>query len=444
MKSLISNFFTKTPEINTDNVSEKRPMEKSATTSYQKQPTTILKKLAPLRDLSDAELDDIDQNVLLYKAESIIFEYGKSSEHIYYLIEGSVQLESNGGGSYSIDEGSLLANLPINSGRTFGATAITKSPSVILLIPASVITWWGCKTRTNNKGTLEVIDFSLPKGIPNTPFFNQFFQAHRDHKLSFPALPQVAIQLRKAMEKDIGIADAAKIVQIDALIVVRLIQLANSALYAGSSPAKNCHDAVARLGLDLTRKLVMSIGVKHLFSCKSPQLMLKMQMLWKKSLFISSLSFVLAQESGEVNPEDALLAGLVCDIGSIPLIHFAEHHQEICPNLDKLQDVMPLLNAVIGSDLLETLGFSDEFIEIPNHAENWYYESGKDDLTLLDIVILAKFHSYLGTPRAKDLPYINSIPAYTKVKNGKLNADFSLDILAKGKQKVDDTMRIFA
>lgn len=52
--------------------------------------------------------------------------------------------------------------------------------------------------------------------------------------------------------------------------------------------------------------------------------MKSMLSLWKNSVYVSSLSFVLADESGSINPEDALLAGLVCDIGIVPLLHFAE------------------------------------------------------------------------------------------------------------------------
>jgi HD-like signal output (HDOD) protein len=214
-------------------------------------------------------------------------------------------------------------------------------------------------------------------------------------------------------------------------------------LYVSTTPIKNCHDAVTRLGLETTRKLVMGISVKQLFQSKSPQLMAKMMELWKKSLHISSLSFVLAQESGEVNPEDALLAGLICDIGAIPLLHFAEQNPDSYPDLNELQIAMPYLNPPVGSLVLHTLGFAKEITEIPKHAEDWYYESDSDKLTLIDVVILAKLHSYFGTDRAKELPYINSIPAYTKLKNGKLNPDFSLDILSKAQQRIDDAMSMF-
>ncbi len=418
------------------------PLSATAT----KQPLTTLKKLAPIRDLNDEEIAQVDQWILTYANQSMIFSLGDKSEYIYYLLKGSVELQSDGGASYLVYENTPLANLPLNSGKICGATAVTKSHTEILSIPTSIVQWWANKSRLQQQSnSLEVIDLNLPPEIPNTQFFNSFSQAYRENKLSLPSLPQVAIKLRKAMEHDnISVNDVIQIVQVDAPIVAKLIQVSNSALYAPTSPITNCHDAVTRLGLDTTRKLVMGISVKQLFQTKSPQLMAKMQDLWKKSLHVSSLSFVLAQESGVVNPEDALLAGLVCDIGAIPLIHFAEQHPDNYPDLNELQAAMIYLNPPVGALVLHTLGFAHEMTEIPKYAENWYYESGSDELNLIDVVILAKLHSYFGTERAKDLPYINSIPAYAKLKNGKLNPDFSLDILIKAQQRIDAAMSMFA
>lgn len=418
---------------------------KPLTVSNEKQPLAVLKKLAPIRDLPEGDIAQIEQSTSTYAPDSVIFTLGEKSEHIYYLLKGNVELESDGGASYSIVAGSALSNLPLNSGKICGATAVTKEPCTLLSIPTTVVQWWINKSKNQQEGgTLEVIDIEFPAEIPDTQFFNSFAQAYRENKLSLPSLPQVAIKLRKAMENpDIGVKEVISIVQVDAPIVAKLIQVSNSALYAPTSQIKNCHDAVTRLGLETTRKLVMGISVKQLFQCKSPELMSKMQQLWKQSLHVSSLSFVLAQEAGGVNPEDALLAGLICDIGAIPLIHFAEQHPESYPNLDDLQLVMPYLNPPVGSLVLHTLGFAKEITEIPKHAEDWYYESNSDKLTLIDVVILAKLHSYFGTPRAKELPFINSIPAYAKLKNGKLSPDFSLDILVKAQQRIDEAMSMF-
>lgn len=419
-----------------------RPVSATAT----KLPLSVLKKLAPIRDLNDEEIEKVDQHLLTYAKNATLFVLGEKSEQVFYLLKGSIEIQSNGGASYLIVGGSPLSHLPLNSGKVCGATAITQSPCQFLSIPTSIVHWWANKSRMqHHSNAVEIIDINLPREIPHTQFFDSFTQAYRENKLSLPSLPQVAIKLRKAMDKDdIGVKDVISIVQVDAPIVAKLIQVANSALYAPTSSIKNCHDAVTRLGLETTRKLVMGISVKQLFQTKSPQLMTQMQALWKKSLHVSSLSFVLAQESGVVNPEDALLAGLVCDIGAIPLLHFAEHHPENYPDSHELEKVMPYLNPPVGSLVLQTLGFSDEITEIPKFAENWYYESGYDELTLIDVVILAKLHSYFGTERSKDLPYINSIPAYTKLQNGKLNPDFSLDILVKAQQRIDAAMSVFA
>ncbi len=456
MKSWASSLFSKkttdteknseNPAIKTaDSPSAVNANTKPTTVSHDKQPLSILKKLAPIRDLNENDIVQIEQSTLTFEPNAVVFKLGEKSEHIYYLLKGNIELESDGGASYSIMEGSALANLPLNSGKVCGATAVTKAPSVILSIPTAIVQWWANKSKMQQGNNLEIIDIELPKEIPDTQFFNSFAEAYRENKLSLPSLPQVAIKLRKAMEKDdVSVNDVIKIVQVDAPVVAKLIQVANSALYAPTTPIKNCHDAVTRLGLETTRKLVMGISVKQLFQSKSPQLMAKMQELWKKSLHVSSLSFVLAQESGQVNPEDALLAGLVCDIGAIPLIHFAEQHPETYPDLNDLQMVMPYLNPLVGSLVLHTLGFSNEITEIPKHAEDWYYESESDKLTLIDVVILAKLHSYFGSARAKELPYINSIPAYAKLKNGKLNPDFSLDILVKAQQRIDTAMGMFA
>jgi hypothetical protein len=80
---------------------------------------------------------------------------------------------------------------------------------------------------------------------------------------------------------------------------------------------------------------------------------------------------------------------------------------------------------------------------IPRHAENWLYDSGPA-ITVEDIVILAKLHSYFGAGKARGLPYINSVPAYSKLKDGVLNPDFSLNVLNKAQNRINAAMRMLS
>ncbi len=412
-------------------------------TEHKKLPLATLKKLAPLRDMNDAYVEQLAHTTLSYTQGSVIFRLGQKANSVFYLLEGSVELQPNSDNRYTLSSDSSLANLPLNSGKVCGATAFAKTDIIILAISGEFICRWSGKSLQQTVA-VELLDIELPKQIAGNRFFTSFSAAYRENKLSLPSLPNVALKLKEAMEKDLGISEVVKIIGVDVSIVAKLIQLANSPLYSPISPITNCQSAVTRLGLNQTRKLVMSISLKQLFRCKNPELMEKMQNLWKNSLYVSSLSFILAQEDGTVNPEDALLAGLVCDIGTIPILHFAEQYPNEYPNLDVLESAIPFLSPSVGSLVLHTLGFAPELSSIPKYAEDWFYDSDSDQLNLTDIVILAKLHSYFGTNRAKEIPYLNSIPAYTKLKNSKLTPDFSLDVLHKAKYRINAVMNFLS
>ena len=401
-----------------------------------------LKRFVPLRSLSDHAIGYIPHSTQVFSEGSVIFARSQESEQILYLLKGTIKLQPDSESYYSISAKDTRANLPLNTGKTAGATATATTEVTILAISGELNQLWSDKSR-EEVSCIDIIDIELPEELNGQQFFNSFSQAYRESKLSLPSLPHVAIKLKEAMANKIGVNEAVEIIQLDPPIVTKLIQVANSPLYAPITPITNCHDAVTRLGLEATRSLVLGISLKQLFKCDDKKLMKSMQELWKKSLYVSSLSFVLAAETGTINPEDALLAGLISDIGIIPLLHFAEENPAEYPEHQDLENAMPYLRAPVGTLVLHTLGFSEELTAIPHHAEDWFFDSGKE-LTITDIVILAKLHSYIGSKEIKDLPYINSIPAYSKLKKGKLAPDFSLQVLHKAQDRIKNAMQMLA
>lgn len=410
--------------------------------SQVKQPVEILRQFVPIRSLDDTAIELLQQCTKTYRAGATIFIRGKSNDAVTYLHKGTLELLPNCDNAYQITAGSPLAHLPLNSGKYNGATAIAKTAVEIIEISAGLIQLWTDQSK-EDATRLELIDIDLPKQISDNGFLADFSRIYRENKLALPSLPAVALKLKQAMQFEIDIHEAVKIIQIDPPIVAKLVQIANSPLYSPVSPVTNCHEAVTRLGLNATRQLVLGIGLKQMFRCQNKQLLTAMQTLWKNSLYVSSLSFILAQESKRINPEDALLAGLISDIGIIPLLHFADQHPEHYKDISELEQAIPHLRAPVGKLVLHTLGFSEELAQIPHYAEDWYYDSG-DKLTLTDIVILAKLHSYIGIQHERELPYIHSIPAYSKLNNGKLTPDFSLHILHKAQQRIDAAMQILS
>lgn len=274
----------------------------------------------------------------------------------------------------------------------------------------------------------------LPEEIAEDPFFGRFQQAYREQRLSLPTLPDVAVKLRNAIQRNGGLSEIAEILQLDPSISAKLVQVANSPFYAPAVPITNCADAVRHLGLAATRTLVMSLALKGLFRSADKALNNALQLLWKDALYLSTLCFVLAKECGGVNAEDALLAGMVAELGAIPLISFAEFDGQY-PKFERLQQALPFIRAPVGLALLQKLGFPPSFMEIPERAEDWFFDSGPE-LSLVDIVLIAKWHSLIGRDGAPKPPPINTMPVYSKLRNGRMDAEASLAILKEAKSRI--------
>lgn len=404
-------------------------------------PLDILARYVPLRKFDPEVLEHIPYTVKEYAAGARVFRLGDPAEDMLYLLHGSLTIQPNGEAHYVIGHNSTIAHLPLNSGQFYGATAVAETQVKLLCVSRQLAHLWIDKSR-EAISCVELVDIELPDPLAGSEFFKNFSRAYRENHLRLPTLPEVAIRLREAIQKDIGLAEAAAIIQFDPSIVTKLIQIANSPLYATNTPIRNCLDAVSRLGLEATKNLVIGISLKQLFHSRDSELQTSMRALWRNSLYVSSLGFVLAEASGSVNPDDALLAGLICDIGVIPLLHFAEENADR-PDFHELEAAIPYLRGPVGTLVLHTLGFAEHLSGIPNYAEDWYYDSGPE-LTLVDIVILAKLHSLFGTKRATALPYVNTLPAYAKLRDGKLDPDFSLMALRHAKKRINSAVAILS
>jgi HD-like signal output (HDOD) protein len=407
----------------------------------QSLPPEILKQFVPLRDLDAERLAALRHRVKHYGRGASIFVLREPAQEVVYLLEGEIEMRPDGECSYLASRESPWINLPLNSGESFGATAIARTPVKILCVSDELRRLWVAKSRQNT-GLPEPTDLELPERLRRDRFFEQFIRAYRENHLSLPSLPEVAMKLKDAINRNVGVAEAAKIIQVDVSIVSKLIQIANSPMYAAGTPITNCLDAVIRLGLAATRNLVVGMSMKQLFKSDNPRLMTAMKKLWRDSLYVSSLSFVIAEECTGINPEDALLAGLMCDVGVIPLYQFAaETGSALEPG--RIEEAIPYVRGPVGCLVLRNLGIAGQLAEIPEHAEDWYYDGG-GALTLTDIVILAKLHSLLGTRQAGELPHINTIPAYSKLPAGRLTPDLSLEILQKGKSRIASAIKILS
>jgi HD-like signal output (HDOD) protein len=286
-------------------------------------------------------------------------------------------------------------------------------------------------------------ELKISEHLKDNPFFNRFYQHFIQGELKTPSFPDVALKMRQAIQQDCEIADLVKIVNMDPVISAKLIQVVNSPFYMPMNPISNCLNAINRLGRKTTRNMVIAFSMKNLIKSENPFIKKLIQQSWLQSIRISSISHTLAQLTKKVDPDEALLAGLLHNIGVLPILTFADSLQEGAYQPADIDLCINEIHGQIGSIILGKWEFPDNLKQVPLQSMNWF-TSTTENLNLTDIVLLAKYHNLLGSHENTELPLINTLPAFQKLGNQPLTPEMSLQILHDAKQQIAETMSFFS
>jgi HD-like signal output (HDOD) protein len=115
-------------------------------------------------------------------------------------------------------------------------------------------------------------------------------------------------------------ADCAEIIQLDSALAARVLRVANSGAYGGSSG--DITDAVVRLGLRFIREQVYNDGVFKQFS--GWELPPEWDAFWLRNIFVARLCERLCAAYGSTNGTE-YLAGLLHDMGWLFLAAYFPH-----------------------------------------------------------------------------------------------------------------------
>lgn len=148
-------------------------------------------------------------------------------------------------------------------------------------------------------------------------------------ELTFPTNVDATLKLQRALADDGCHADAAaRLVQAEPLLAARTVSIANSFAYnRAGQEITTVRAAVQRVGFRTLNALVAAVIVRQLDSnIKDPQLRAMSDKLWQHSAHVAALSQVLARRVAHVDPETALFAGIVHEIGGFYLLSRMEEY----------------------------------------------------------------------------------------------------------------------
>ncbi len=167
-------------------------------------------------------------------------------------------------------------------------------------------------------------------------------------------LPDVYLRINQLVEDPQSrIEDIAKVISQDPSFTVRLLRVANSALYGRSSTVDTVPKAVAMIGFSQIRNLALSMSAASSFA-GLPNDLVSMRNFWRHSLLCALASRHLAKTARRCDPDALFTAGLLHDIGELVIFNRLpqQAHDALLMVLDS-QDELPIYQAerrVIGFD----------------------------------------------------------------------------------------------
>ncbi len=187
-----------------------------------------------------------------------------------------------------------------------------------------------------------------------------------NERLPLPTLPEVALKVRDTVDdENASISDVARIIETDAALSARIVQVGNSALYRGAVAAETVQAAAMRMGLDTVRTLATSLAMKQLFQATHPVIDAYLRKAWKQSTDVAAISAVIAKSNTALEAGSALLAGLTHSIGLAPILVKAESKPALLADKQELERLLYELHPVVGSRILQQWGFSDALVRVP-------------------------------------------------------------------------------
>ena len=395
-----------------------------------------LQRIRSLSQFETPQLEELAGRLEITPARpgEVLIERGGTEQFSLYLLEGSLSAVSADGKETRFDAATGGELIPIAQLRPSIYRVAAATPAVCLRIDPSLLTEFAHQVAPE-EGSMEVIEIEQSAG--ENALTIQLFQDLMTGQISLPSLPPVAARIQQAFDdENVSAESIGQIVQADPAITAKLIMTANSALYRGQAKIDSVQQAITRLGLDTTRKLVMTYVVKELFQARDAGVRARMQELWKHSQQVACLSRLLAGQVDGFDAEQAQLAGLVHDLGAVAILAYAQDHPELLEDPEALDASLANLRPQITGMLLNQWNFGPEFVTAGEECEDWF-RNPADTADLCDLVLIAQYHALIGSDAMRGLPPASKLPAFAKLGMANLQVSQIIEFLKRSRSEID-------
>jgi HD-like signal output (HDOD) protein len=216
--------------------------------------------------------------------------------------------------------------------------------------------------------------------------------------LDLPSFPEIAVRVRRILsDPKSSVEQVVRVVGSEPALAARLLRIANSAsLNRSGRPVTDLRTAINRIGYNMVRSASISFSMAQIRnSSKLKGLEHHLNDLWQRSTSVAAFAYVLARTCTKINPDEAMLTGMMHGIGKLYVLTRVLDHPELFASNSMLNQIIDEWHASIGKAILENWGFSEAMARaIGEQSDLTRVVDGPPDLTdVVCVAILMASHS---------------------------------------------------
>jgi HD-like signal output (HDOD) protein len=210
-------------------------------------------------------------------------------------------------------------------------------------------------------------------------------------RVELPSFPEAVMRVRRVLsEPNTTLDKVVRVVGAEPALAARLLRIANSAsLNTSGKPIKDLRTAINRMGYNMVRTASMSFAMAQIRATPKLEAVRRdLNILWERSVVVAAFSFALARSCTRINPDEAMLTGLLHGIGKLYVYTRITDFPELFSSAATVNQIVADWHVEIGKAILENWGFAEATVQAIADQNDMARE-GLEAADLSDLVLVA-------------------------------------------------------
>lgn len=198
---------------------------------------------------------------------------------------------------------------------------------------------------------------------------------------SLPPLSKTIADINRVYaDEESGVADLAKVIEPDPMIVANLLKAANSPLYSFAREIRNVEQAVSLFGMSMTRSIALGNSIRKLLNVDMKPYGVTSEKFAEISSLQAALMLSWYKKVDKQKAEKLYLAAFLQETGKILIASDIIQEDEVTPFFSEVEmsnnlamvekSFVEVTSSEVTAKVFEHWGFDDEFINMIKFADN--------------------------------------------------------------------------